>query len=105
MSSASLTCLNCKSENPTGSQTQGSHVEIATRYDGKISHTIAILTITVITLIVALAWRDFVDFYITETYMKNPETEIRAKFWYAFIATVITIFLITLIIWYFKKSN
>jgi cation transporter-like permease len=90
----------------TGSATtKKSHVEEVTRYDGRITHTIGILVITVTTLIVALAWRDAVDFYIKETYMKNPETEIRVKFWYAFIATVVTVFLISLIIWYFKSES
>jgi MFS superfamily sulfate permease-like transporter len=97
-SAATITCPNGCSP-----ARQKTYIEEATRYDGKVSHTVAVLLISITTLIVALAWRDYADFAIRKAFYNDPNEELTVKFWYALIATIITIILITVVVWYFKQ--
>lgn len=96
------TCAIPSNQNNNQNNRPTSYIQEATRYDGKLGHTIAILTISVTTLIVALAWRDYVDFTIKKNFITDPENSQMARFWYALIATIATVIIIMFLVAYFR---
>ena len=71
----------------------GPRIRDLTKYTGDPRDSIMILTVTVLVFIVALAWRDTANRAFNE-YFPDGVGIVQAQFWYALIATIITIIVI-----------
>lgn len=83
-------------------KTAKSYFERVTKYNDKPINITVILTVTILTLIVALAWRDFADTAFKQAFVDDPEDAPRVLFWYALIMTIITVILIMIFAKYLR---
>ena len=67
------------------------------RHTGDPFDTVSILLVSIITLIVALAWRDFAT-TVFDSYFPDDQDRRAPLFWYALIATIVAIVVIWCIV-------
>lgn len=84
--------------NPAANQNMSpqSRLEARTKYTGDPIDTIVILAVSVVGLVVALAWRDAVSEAFDE-YFPETSSRLSAMFAYAIISTIVAVIIILLI--------